>query len=281
MIEFPCIYCGKLIRAEESPILKHMECPACGHTIPVRQQKPSSGLDSSTDAPNEGRNWTGMSDKDIAKQLLSRPLEPLSKAEQNRQTAKRLLSPIIPQYDDLTLFALSLAFLLIAIVNAELRQDLTKAFSKGLGFGTGFKALLVFAGFGMVRSLVNIFIQRKKSDFEKWAMLLFAVLVTAGTGIYAGRLMLNRSQGWLMVFAAWNILNGGLLLVLTRVRIIDADCIIDKKATFGQVLVTAVAVPVLLITCLYLFDLHWAITFSIAIAYTMNLHNALRHFLKL
>lgn len=77
-------------------------------------------------------------------------------------------------------------------------------------------------------------------------MLLFAVLVTGGTGLYAGWLMLDRSRGWLIIFPVWNIVNGALLLVLARLRIIDTDCIVDEKATFGQVLLTAIVVPILL-----------------------------------
>jgi hypothetical protein len=65
--------------------------------------------------------------------------------------------------------------------------------------------------------------------------------------------------------------------VLTYAGIIDTECIIEKTATFRQILITAITVPILLTTCLYIFDLHWAITFSIATAYTMNLHNVLHY----
>lgn len=78
-----------------------------------------------------------------------------------------------------------------------------------------FDDLTLFAGFGMVCSLVNVFLQREKPHFEKRAMLWFAVLATGGTGLYAGWLMLDRTPGWLMIFPAWNILNGALLLLLS------------------------------------------------------------------
>lgn len=279
MVEFSCMYCGKSVRTEEAPAHKHMECPACGHSIPVREHKPHdtprSALDACTDAPDEGKNWAGKSDEEIARLLLSTTC---SEEEREQRAARMVLLPLLPQYDDLTLFALGLAFLLLVLISPESRRDLTTAFS--IGFGARLLLLLLLAAIGMVCSLVNVFLRRKKSDLEKWAMLLFAVFVTAGTGIYAGWLMLDQSQGWLIVFPAWNILNGGLLLVLTRAHIINTECIIDEKATFGQVLITAIAVPVLLTTCLYLFELHWATTFSIATAYTMSLHNALRHLMS-
>jgi len=274
MIELSCMYCGRSVRTEETGTYRQIPCPGCGHCIPVRIRRPgdvpsAAPGDSAVTADGAGK-WVGKSNEDIARQLLSGKV---SKEEQDRQMARTVLSPFLPQYDDLTLFALSLAFVLLALIAPELRRDLTMAFC--FEPGTRVPALVLAAGFGMVCSLVNVFLRREKSQIEKWAMLAFAVLATGGTGLYAGWLMFQQSRGWLIIFPAWNIINGALLLLLARVRIIDTDCIIDKPATFGQILVTAVAMPILLTSCLYLFDLHWAITFSIAVAYTMSLHHAL------
>ena len=278
------MYCGKLIRTEESPTYKQVKCASCGHTNPVCKHEPDNNLPSApgadTDAPSDSQKWAGMTDEEIAKQLFSRPRpQSISKEESERRIIKKILSPLLPRYDDLTLFTLSLAFVLLVLMSAELRQDLIVTFHAKYGIELPLMSLV--AGFGMVCSFVNIFLHRNKSQFEKWAMLLFAVIVTGGTGIYAGVLMLKWSKGWLIVFPAWNMINGGLLLVLTRVRVIDTECIIDKEATLRQVLITAVAIPILLASCLYFFDLHWSITFSIATAYTMNLHNTLSNFLNL
>lgn len=279
MIEIPCIYCGNTVRTDESAVLRHVKCHACGHSIPVKSHKPDharqAAQDSQTHTPDTGKDWADISDEEIAAQLL---LKTLSKEDSDRQSAKLLLSPLLPKYDDLKLFAMSLAFLLLALTDAELRQLVTKAFS--WTFGPRITVLFLFACFGMVCSLVNIFLQKKKSEIEKWAMLLFAILVTSGTGIYTGWLMLKQSHGWLIIFPALNILNGGLLLLLTRTGIIDTECIISKKTAFGQIVITAVAVPILITTCLYLFELHWAVTFSITTVYTMNLHNTLCNFLE-
>lgn len=277
MIEFSCMYCGNNVWAEESTAYRRVKCPACGHSIAVHNRKIGSALscatDSSTNAPD--KDWEDMSDEQIAEKLLS---PTLSAGESDKYAAKMLLSPLLPQYDDLKLFSLSLAFVLLVLIDGELRQVVTKAFFAELG--PRITVLFLFAGFGMVCSLVNIFLQRQKSEFEKRAMLLFAILVTGGTGIYTGWLMLGQSRGWLLIFPAWNILNGVLLLVLTRAGVIDTECIISKKAAFGQIVVTAVAIPILLTSCLYLFELHWAATFSITTVYTMNLHGALSRLLE-
>jgi DNA-directed RNA polymerase subunit RPC12/RpoP len=271
MIEFPCIYCGRPVRAEESATYQQVPCPACGHAVPVRRQKPAE-LPHEAPRVGSGADWSGKSNEEIAEQLLSRTRDPEERAIRG---VRKLLAPLLPQYDDLTLFTLSLAFLLLLWIDETSRQDLLAFLHARHADRT--PVLFLFLGFGIACSLIGVFWRRKRSEFEKGAMLFFAVLVTAGTGIYAGWLMLGRSPGWLIVFPAWNILNGALLLLLTHARIIDTECIVDDKATFGQVVVTALAVPLLLTTCRYLFELHWATTFSIAAAYTLNLHNVLRH----
>ncbi len=88
--------------------------------------------------------------------------------------------------------------------------------------------------------------------------------------------MVRESKGWLLIFPAWNILNAGLLLLLFRLGVAGTDGIIDEQAGLAQVVITAICIPVLLTVCRYWFELHWAVTFSIAVAYTLSLHNGIR-----
>jgi DNA-directed RNA polymerase subunit RPC12/RpoP len=274
MIEFRCSYCGRLVRAEESAAYQRVRCPACGRSVPARGQKPGdprhTGRPLRNDTPDDAKDWAGKSNEEIAEQLLARPH---TSDDPNAWALKMLLSPLLPRCDDLTLFTVSLAFLLLVLTNGAMRRDLPAVFHTLGGYGA--PVLSLFLVFGMTCSLVSVFLPRKKPRFVKWAMLVFATYVTAGTGIYAGWLMLGRSPVWLMVFPAWNILNGLVLLVLFRVRAIDTEYIVDEKATLGQMVIASLAVFILLTTCRYLFELHWATTCSIAVAYTMNLHNVL------
>ena len=275
MIEFPCLYCGQAVRAEEGLVGKHVECSACGHSVKVRERKAGDALKPvpQADGPEkEGASyWAGRSDREIAESLLPRAM---TKEQRQEQAVKKAFSFLTPRYDDLTLFALSLSFLLLWLIDASLRRDLTRVFLEG--WSGDITIWLIIALIGMVLSLVNVFLQRDKSDLEKSTMLIFAVVVTAGTGLYAGWIMLHQSQGWLLIFPAWNILNAGLLLLLFRLGIVDADCIVDEPAGFAEVVITAFCVPVLLTVCHYWFELHWTVTFSIAVAYTLSLHNGIR-----
>jgi len=135
---------------------------------------------------------------------------------------------------------------------------------------------IAVAVLGMAFSLFNVFFQREKSDLEKGTMLIFAVGVTAGTAIWASDVMLAQSRGWLLIFPAWNAANGALLLFLFRLGLVDTSCIADLKASLVQIAVTIVSIAILVAVCQYVFRLHVAITFSIAVGYTMSLLGSLR-----
>ncbi len=223
-----------------------------------------------SDPPPNATNWADKSNKEIAAQLLTRKRNP---QDPNAWALKMLLSPLLPHCDGLTLFAVSLGVLLLVWTDSTMRQELPTIF-QALGW-YGAPLLLLFLLFGMACSLVSVFLRRKRPEFVKWAMLVFAMYITAGTGIYAGWLMLGRSPVWLVIFPAWNTLNGLTLLVLFRAHAVDTECILDEEATFGQIVVAAMAVFVLVTTCRYLFGLHWATAASVTVAYTMNLHHVL------
>jgi len=55
---------------------------------------------------------------------------------------------------------------------------------------------------------------------------------------------------------------------------IELSCIYCGQLV--RVILTAIMVTVLPTVCQCHFELHWSVTFSIAVAYTMSLHNAIR-----
>ena len=172
------------------------------------------------------------------------------------------------------MFAFSVTFLLLLLIDPALRELFVTAFRERAF--SDISVYLAVPGVGMVLALVNVFFARDKSDFEKTLLLLFGVVVTAGTGIYAGHLMLRQGPGWLMIFPALNILNGVLLLILSQFGLVDTDCIVDEKAGLIQIAATVASISLLLALCRYAFELHWAITFSIAVGYTMSLLGAVQ-----
>jgi DNA-directed RNA polymerase subunit RPC12/RpoP len=275
MIHFSCMYCGKRIRAKAKLVGRKAPCPACGHAL-VIPKPPPAGQDAAPSAPPSvtpamAKAWEGKSNKEVAKLLLRN--KTLTAADRGHAATKKAMSPLLPRYDELTLFALSVTFLLLLAISPQMQRELPKA-ALLVRDGRIF-IILGLAVIGMVFSLFGIFFRRPKPDLVKWPMLVFAVVVTAGTGIYAGYVTLKTARGWLMVFPAWNVVNGALLLLLFRAGLLDPDCILDRAAKFLQVVLTVICVGILLAVCQYGFKLHWAITYSVCVGYTMSLHHGL------
>jgi hypothetical protein len=182
----------------------------------------------------------------------------------------------IPTYDELSLFLMAITLILLFVANTSFQEQIHKwngRFSDGRVF---IAAVILLSGMGL--SIYHVFTTREKTDIEKWIMLLFAVLTNAGTGIISGWYVLNSSriQNWQIIFPLWNFINGVLLLLMLRFRIIDEECISDRDATAREVFLGLFAVIVIFIFCNYVFKLHWAITFSICIIYATSFDKALQ-----
>lgn len=273
MTSVSCIYCGHKVPAGEDRLGKKTDCPACGHAITLRPKRPRRA----PAAPRKRKrrrtkNWQDKSDDEIVDGLL---LKTLDGDQQFMRTTRRMCAPLKPRYDDLTLFALSVTFVMLSLLSAGLRKDLIAIFTPQRDAGPLTIALAI-AGLGMVLSLINVFLQRVKSKVEKWVMLVFAVVVTAGTGICAAEVMLEKGRGVLLIFPAWNLINAFLLILLFRLGLLGTECIVDRKAGAVQIAATVVSAIFLLTVCLYALKLHWAITYSIAVGYTISLHGAVQ-----
>jgi hypothetical protein len=212
--------------------------------------------------------WASKTDEEIAHALLEDGDEP----EASRPF-------FLPRYDDATLFTLSITLLLLLAVNAQLQDDIKTLLAFKEHIDPRLYVLAAAFVLGMLLSLVNVFIRRQKSGFEKSAMLIFAVVVTAGAGIYAGFKMFESYRGWLMIFPIWNIINGVLLLLYVRAGVITTKCITDETASFFDIASSLVVITILLGLCQYFFKLHWVYTYSIVVCYTMSLHSVLQDFL--
>ena len=183
----------------------------------------------------------------------------------------------IPTYDELSLFLMAITFILLCAENNQARSWIRHFFSQVHDWYVYILVLLFLAGMGL--SIYHVFTRREKTIFEKQLMMLFAVLTNAGTGIISGWYILksNDVRDWQLVFPIWNIINGVLLLLMLRLKIIDEECISDRDATTAQIILGLIAVLVIFIFCNYVFKLYWAITFSICIIYTTSFDRALQN----
>jgi DNA-directed RNA polymerase subunit RPC12/RpoP len=263
MIRFKCIYCGQRILASDDGIGKKGKCPKCKHEL--RVPKTTIGRPAISSEKTEPMQY---------------PADTASKGylctDDLAELCKEKAGWFIPVYDELSLFLMAITLILLFVTNTSFQEQIHKwneRFSDSRIFIAG---VILLAGMGL--SIYHVFTTREKTGIEKWIMLLFAVLTNAGTGIISGWYVLNSSpiQNWQIIFPMWNIINGVLLLLMLRLRIIDEECISDRDATAGEVIRGLFAVIVIFIFCNYVFKLHWAITFSICIIYATSFDKALQ-----
>ena len=180
----------------------------------------------------------------------------------------------IPRYNELALFLMSISFVLLFITHSDLRAASFKPLFKDFNL-RAYIALVLFV-LGIIFSLYHVFTTREKTDGEKAVMLFFAIFINGLSGIAAGMHMLKDYHGILIVFPIWNIVNGALLLAMYRFEFIDESSIVDDNATAFQVIFGSMVVVAVLIVCRFVFDMYWAITFSICIIYTTSFDKALQ-----
>ena len=261
MIRFKCIYCGQRILARDDGIGKKGKCPKCRHELRVPKTtigRPAISIEKTEPIQN--------------------PADTASKGylctDDLAELCKEKAGWFIPIYDESSLFLMAMTLTFLCVGNSQMRNWILHFLSQA--DGRYILALLFLAGLGLC--LYHVFTLREKSTPEKWLMMLFAILTNAGTGIISGWYVIKNStvHNWLLVFPIWNIINGVLLLVMLRFRIIDEECISDRDATAGQVFLGLIAVLAIFILCNYVFKLYWAITFSICLVYATSFDKALQ-----
>lgn len=269
MIRFKCIYCGQRILAPDDGADKKGKCPKCSHLLVVpRTTKDRPAINA--DVPEQLQR---------AKEVLAAAT--LDTDQDPSDVVVKLYGArpgwLIPTYDELSLFLMAVTFILLCTGNNQIRISIRRFFSQVDDLRVFLPVLLFLAGMGL--SLYHVFTRREKTIFEKRLMMLFAVLTNAGTGIIAGWFVLksNDAHNWQLVFPIWNIINGVLLLLMLRLKIIDEDCISNRDAAPTQIILGLIAVLIIFVLCNYVLKLYWAITFSICIVYTTSFDRALQN----
>ncbi|MDD5064825.1 MAG: hypothetical protein PHQ35_08735 [Phycisphaerae bacterium] len=252
--------------AQEDGRGKKGKCPKCNHLVVVPQTTKGRPAISS-DIPEPLQQVM-----ESVATLSTAQGSPDDIAEVYREKA----GWFIPTYDELSLFLMAVTFILLGAANATMREQIYK-WIKGIHDFRVYLLSAVFLG-GLVLSLYHVFTAKEKTDHEKMVMLFFAVVANAGTGIISGWYVLknNDVNNWQLVFPIWNIINGALLLLMLRLRIIDEKCISDRDATAVQIILGLIAVLIIFILCNYVFKLYWAITFSICLIYATSFDRALQ-----
>ena len=183
---------------------------------------------------------------------------------------------LIPRYNELAPFLMSISFILALFTYDGLQTTLYKFFFDHFD-PRKFLVLLLFF-WGILFSLYHVFTKRRKTVLEKGIMLLFAVFVSAFSGIAAGIHIIKdifdiltqdtsviqvATAIILLLFPVWNILNGIWLILMFDSM--DENNITDENATRLQVLLGLLILLLVFLCCHTVFKLHWTLTFSICV----------------
>jgi hypothetical protein len=268
MIRFKCIYCGHRLAVKDECVGKKGRCPRCSHLLVIpysTQNRPAINADVSD-------NVLKGAEAAFMLEAATDEMNPLIYIEKPGW--------LIPTYDEISLFLMSITLIAIACVNPVMTEELWKLLRMDLGDVSGYIiTFFVISLAGMVFSLYNVFTQGEMADWQKKAMLIFAVFANASTSIMAGyRLIKFRHvTGLLIIFPIWNIVNAVWLLVGLRLEIIDESCIVKREVSFFRVLLGLAGTIVIVILCNYVFNMYWAVTFSICMVYTTSFDRAIQN----
>ena len=290
MLKIKCVYCGQKILAGDDKMGTKARCPKCGHVIFIND---AAMLDKKPKEPAEG---------EIDLLLDRSAVERKERVDEYRvkEMQKGFLRKwLAPDFDELSMFLMVAAAVLVAMTNNGIGNNIEKFVQAVSDIKPG-KDTIVLLGIitfallgGATLPVIHVFSKRKKYEWEKVVMLVFAVVFTAGSGIVAGQAMLKdagqgfdlsfNSKPWLLqlvlligvlkwkaVFPLWNIANGILMLVLLRAGIIDTECIADRDAKLWEVFLGLAILAAVFVVCQYGFKTHWAVTYSICIVYSTN-----------
>lgn len=185
----------------------------------------------------------------------------------------------VPRYDELSLYLMSLSFLLTLLADPRLRETVFFAFADNFDprYFPLYALLFLFLA-GLAFSIYHVFSSKKKTPGQKEAMLYFAVIINGLAGILAGARMFEDSPGLLLLFPVWNILNSLALLGMYWLRIVNEETISDDNTPLVDVITGSVALAAIYGLC-RLLDLYWAFTFSICVAYATNLSSSFHRLL--
>jgi hypothetical protein len=253
--------------AQEDGCGKKGKCPKCNHLVVVPfTTKDRPAISADTPEPLQQ-----------AMEAVAKLSTAQGSSDDVAELYREKAGWFIPTYDELSLFLMTITFILLCAENNHARSLIRHFFSQVHDWYVYILVLLFLAGMGL--SLYHVFTRREKTILEKQLMMLFAVLTNAGTGIISGWYVLksNDANDWQLIFPIWNIINGVLLLLMLRLKIIDEECISDRDATLVQIILGLVAVLIIFALCNYVFKLYWAITFSICIVYTTSFDRALQN----
>jgi len=167
----------------------------------------------------------------------------------------------IPRYDELTLYLHGISFIILICMSDGFRDFL-------LNLATHNPKIILtmmFITAGTFVSIYNAFVYRKKSDFEKNLMLIFAIFSNALIVFYTLEVWNDRNIDALNIYNLPVIINMAytiFLVLLLRFDGITISSISDDDVPVYQVIAATIPVIIAFIYFEYIVKETWNITYS-------------------
>lgn len=169
-----------------------------------------------------------------------------------------------PKFHELSAYLIAFTCCWLFVFHTQLRQALLMIFS---GFGS-LSPYFILVGLlltlGVLFSLVNAFIQRKKSSYEKYLMGWFVMGVSSLASFAVGVEMLPLRASPMLILPVWNMLIGVLMLFQMGFQKYDVG---DEDASPQAVWATTAILLVILFLADWGLQLSWAVILSLCIFY--------------
>ena len=178
---------------------------------------------------------------------------------------------LIPTFTEVTLFLMSLTFLLLLFFNLSFLEEFLDFILHD--FDLRNIVVIIFFIVGLVVSIYYSFSKKKISRASKGYMLFFAVMINFIIAFFAGFYILENVKGFVIIFPIINIISAFVLLFLMRFEIITTKSILDKQAELRELAIGSLMVITVFIISQYIFHNYWAITFSLCLVYANNINH--------
>jgi hypothetical protein len=179
-----------------------------------------------------------------------------------------LSQEIKPRFHELSIYLIAFSFCWLFLFHPELRDGYFMFFG---GFGSMsplFLALGLIVTGGLLLSLVQVFIRRKKTTFEKTVMGWFVLAISGVASFFVGAEMLPSRSAIQMILVAWNIIMSVFLLIQMGMQKYD---VIDEDISFVEIFITTTILFIVLVVADRYLHFSWAVTLSISIFYSTSI----------
>jgi len=204
---------------------------------------------------------------------------------ENEVSWKKITPWLFPTFNESTLFVMVVSSLLVLFFNEPARRLVTFGSADLKSPFTYLHGLFLFLWFfgGLILALLNAFVARQKSKFEKRLIISFAMMTSLVSSLLCTGHFLRISHGPWVIFPAINLFNVIIITLLFWTKAINEDNISDEDAAASDLILSGGITLTTFVILQFVLKREWYLTYSICVFYGTNLNTPIleaRDFLR-